>query len=149
MAISRWRDFLLGTSEGTSMVLSVLVIKVKVTLVQALRLRTGRTVHRESSGIALHFHDHGTKRGWGVSVTPRPLFTTGKDPVPIVKKAGWAPGQVCTGAENLAPTGIRFPNRPTRSQSPYRLRYPAHTMSYSQSLYRLRYPAHLWLWGHR
>jgi hypothetical protein len=24
------------------------------------------------------------QRGWGVSVTPRPLFTPGKDPVPIV-----------------------------------------------------------------
>ena len=27
----------------------------------------------------------------------------GKDPVPIVQKAGWAPGPVWTGAENLAP----------------------------------------------
>ena len=26
-----------------------------------------------------------------------------KDPVPIVQEAGWAPGQVCTGAEDLAP----------------------------------------------
>jgi hypothetical protein len=33
------------------------VIKVKVTLVQALRLCTGRTAHRESRGIALLFHD--------------------------------------------------------------------------------------------
>ena len=24
---------------------------------------------------------------------PWPLFTPGKDPVPIVQKAGWAPGQ--------------------------------------------------------
>ena len=37
--------------------------KVKVTLVQALRLCTGRTAHRGSRGIALHFHDHGTRRG--------------------------------------------------------------------------------------
>ena len=57
---------------------------VKVTLVQALRLCTGRTAHRGSRGIALLFHDHGTRRGWGVSVTPRPLFTPGKDPVPFV-----------------------------------------------------------------
>ena len=34
---------------------------------------------------------------------PRPLFTPGKDPVPIVQEAGWAPGPVWTGAENLAP----------------------------------------------
>ena len=90
-------------------------VKVKVTLVQALRLCTGRTAHRGSRGIALPFHDHGTRRGWGVSVTPWPLFTPGKDPVPIVREAGWAPGPVWIGAANLAPTGIRSPDRPARS----------------------------------
>jgi hypothetical protein len=49
-----------------------------------------------------------------------------KDPVPIVQETGWAPGPVWTGAENLAPTGIRSPDRPARSQSLYQLRYPAH-----------------------
>ena len=29
-------------------------------------------------------------------------FTPGKDPLPIVQEAGWAPGPVRTGAENLA-----------------------------------------------
>jgi len=81
-------------------------VKIKVTFVQALRLCTGRTAHRGSRGIALLFHNHGTKRWWGVSVTPRPLFTSGKDPVPIVQEAGWAPGPVWTGAENLAPPGF-------------------------------------------
>jgi len=66
---------------------------------------------------------NGTSRGWGVSVTPRPLFTPGKDPVPIVQEAGWAPGTVRTGAENLAPTRIRSTDRPARSQSLYRLSY--------------------------
>ena len=56
-----------------------------------------------SRGIALPFHDHGTRRGWGVSVTSRPLFTPRKDPVPIVQKAGWTPGPGLTGVENLAP----------------------------------------------
>ena len=37
--------------------------KVKCTLVQALRLCTGRTAHRGSRGIALLFHDHGIRRG--------------------------------------------------------------------------------------
>jgi hypothetical protein len=54
-------------------------------------------------GIALPFHDHCIRRVWGISVTPRPLFTPGKDPVPIVQEAGWAPGPVWTGAENFAP----------------------------------------------
>ena len=89
----------------------------------SLRLCTGRTAHRERRGMALLFYDHGTKRGWGVSVTPRPLFATGKDAVPIVQEAGWAPGPVWIGAENLAPTGFRSPDLPARSQSLYRLRY--------------------------
>ena len=101
-------------------------VKVKCTLLQALRFGTGRTTHRGSRGIDLLFFDYGTRKGWGVSVTPRPLFTPGKEPVPIVQEAGWAPGPVWTGAENLVPTGIRFPDRPARSQSLYRLSYPAH-----------------------
>jgi len=43
----------------------LLLKKVKCTLVQALRLFTGRTAHRGSWGIALPFLDHGTGRGWG------------------------------------------------------------------------------------
>ena len=57
---------------------------------------------------------------------PRPLFTPRKDLVPIVQEAGWAPGPVWTGVENLAPTGIRFPDRPARRESLYRLSYLAH-----------------------
>ena len=105
-------------------------LKVKCTLVQALRFFTGRTAHRGSRGIALTFDDHGTRRGWGFSVSPRLLFTPRKDPVPIVQEAGWAPGPVWTGAENLAPTGIQSPDRPARSQSLYRLRYPGHLLVY-------------------
>jgi hypothetical protein len=37
---------------------------------------------------------------------PRPLFTPGKDPVPIIQGAGWAPGPVWTRAENIAPSGF-------------------------------------------
>ena len=110
-------------------------VKVKCTLVQALRLCTSRTAHRGSRGIALLFHDHGTRRGWGVSVTHRPLFTPGKDPVPIVQEAEWAPVPVWTDAENLAPTGIRSPDRPARSQSLYRLSYPAHNMKHVTDIY--------------
>jgi hypothetical protein len=45
-------------------------VKVKCTLVQALRLCTGRTAHRESRGIALLFHDHGTRRCEGSASRP-------------------------------------------------------------------------------
>jgi hypothetical protein len=54
--------------------------KFKCTLVQALRLCTGRTAHRGSRRIALLFHDGGTRRRCGVSVTPRPLFTRRERP---------------------------------------------------------------------
>jgi len=91
-----------------------------------LRLCTGRTAHRGSRVIALLFHDHGTRRRWGLSFTLRPLFTSGKDTVPIVQEAGWVPWPVGAGMENLDPTGIWFPDRPARSQSLYRLSYPAH-----------------------
>ena len=39
------------------------MLKVKCTLVQALRLCTGRTAYRGSRGIALLFLDHGSRRG--------------------------------------------------------------------------------------
>jgi hypothetical protein len=67
--------------------------KVKCTLVQVLRLYTGRTAHRGSRGIALPFLDHGTRRGEGPSVTPRPPFTPTKDPIPIVQEAGGPQGR--------------------------------------------------------
>jgi len=40
---------------------------------------------------------------------------------------GWVGLRGCLkGAENLAPTGIRFPDRSARSESLHRLRYPGH-----------------------
>jgi hypothetical protein len=62
--------------------------------------------------------------GWVVNTTPRPIYPRERDPVPILQEAGLAPGPVWTGAENLAPTVIRSPDRPARSQSLYRLNYP-------------------------
>jgi hypothetical protein len=41
-------------------------------------------------------------------------FTPGIDPVPFVQEAGWASGLIWTCAKNLAPTGIRSPDRPAR-----------------------------------
>jgi hypothetical protein len=44
----------------------------------------------------------------GVWLAPRPgRFTPGKDPVPIVQEAGWAPGPVWTCAKNLAPRTVQ------------------------------------------
>ena len=60
-------------------------------------------------------------------------FTPGKDWVPIVQAAGWASEPVWIGAENLAPTWIRSPDLPARSESLYRVRYPG---SYFQEFQR-------------
>ena len=46
-----------------------------------------------------------------VSSTPRPLFTPGKDPVPILQEAGWASGPVWTGGKSR-PHRDLIPDRP-------------------------------------
>ena len=61
----------------------------------------------------------GVDGGWMVNVTLQPLYPPGKDPVPILQEAGWDPGPVCKGVENLAPFGIRSLGRPARSESVY------------------------------
>jgi len=63
-----------------------------------------------------------------VSSTPRPHFTPGKDPVPILQNAGWAPGPVRRGGKSR-PHRDSIPDRPARSQSLCRLSYPAHTQN--------------------
>jgi len=88
------------------------------------RYRPG-VAQRVSRGIALFFHDRGTRRGWVVSSTPRPHFTPGKDLLPILQEAGWAPGPVWTG-RNSRPHRDSIPERPARSQSLYRLSYLSH-----------------------
>jgi hypothetical protein len=81
-----------------------------------------------SRGIAPLILDLGARRGWVVSITARLLYP-GKDPVPIVQEAGWAPGLVWTCAKNLTTTGIRSLDRPACSQSLYRRCYPARIVS--------------------
>jgi hypothetical protein len=51
-----------------------------------------------------------------VSSTPRPHFTPGKNPVPILQVAGWAPGPVWTGGKSRRQRDS-IPDRPARSQS--------------------------------
>jgi hypothetical protein len=60
-----------------------------------------------------------------VNATPRPLYPRERDPVPILQQAGKATGPVWTGAKNFAPHGIRSLDRPDRSESLHRRRYPA------------------------
>jgi len=78
------------------------------------RYRHG-VAQRVGRGIALLFHDRGTRRVWVVSSTPRPHFTPGKDPVPILQEAGWIPGPVWTG-EKSRPHRDSIPDCPAHSQ---------------------------------
>ena len=106
------------------------------------RYRPGVT-QRVGRGIALLFHDRGSRRGWMVSSTTRPHFTRAKDPVPILQEAWWAPGRVWTGGKSR-PHRDSIPDRPARSQSLYRLSYPAHILRYVPGCNR-RYSARV-LW---
>ena len=98
-------------------------IKVKV---KWSRYRPG-AAQKMGRGIALLFHNRDTRRGWVVSSTPRPCFTPGKDPVPILQETGCAPGPVCTGGKSR-PHRDSIPDRPARNQSLYRLSYRAHSV---------------------
>ena len=113
---------LLGITSWLGSTLLCDVKKVKCSRYRpAVAQRVGRV-------IALLFDDRGTRRGWVVSSTPRLHFTSGKDPVPIVQEAGWAPGPVWTGGKSR-PHRDSIPDRPALSQSLYRLSYPAHNFA--------------------
>jgi len=79
-----------------------------------------------SIGIALLFsRTFGTRWSWGGQPQLPAASTPGKDPVPIVQEAGWAPGPVWTGGKSR-PHRDSIPDRPAGSQSLYRQRYTVH-----------------------
>ena len=83
------------------------VSKVKVTLVQALRLCTGRTAHRGSRGTALPFHNHGTRRGEGSVSRPGRSLPPGKTRYPLYRRLGGPQGRSWKVGKISPPTGIR------------------------------------------
>ena len=125
---SLWRD--IGWN-GTACVLSVhSVCKIHrdCKKVKSSRYWLG-VAQRVGRGIALLFHDRGTRMGWVVSSTTRPHFTTEIDPVLILQEAGSALGLTCTGGK-FHPHRESIQDRSARSQSLYRLSYPAHTQRF-------------------
>jgi hypothetical protein len=77
---------------------------------------------------------------WSASRPGR--FTPGKDPVPIVQEAGWAPEPVWIGAENLASPGFE-----PRTFQHVASRYPGstHTNTHTHThtyIYIYIYPTH-------
>ena len=114
----------MATRQTKCYILSNFLVILLLVKVKCSRYRPG-VAHRLVRGIALLFHDRGTRRGWVVSSTLRPQFTPRKDPVPILQEAGWAPGTVCTDGKSR-PHRDSIPDPPARSQSLYRLSYSAH-----------------------
>jgi len=68
---------------------------------------------------------------WSASRSGR-TFPPWKDPVPILQKAGWAPGPVWTGGKSR-PHRDSIPDLPARSQSLYQLSYPARTHTHTHT----------------
>ena len=96
------------------------------------RYRPGMA-QRVGRGIALLFHDRGTRRGWVVSSTPRPHLTPEKDTVPILQEAEWAARPVWTGGKSR-PHRDSIADRPARSHSLYRMSYRAHIEEHNKCL---------------
>jgi hypothetical protein len=66
--------------------------------------------------IALLFHDRSTRKRVSGQQDAQAALCPGKDPVPIVKEAGWASGPVWTGGKTR-PHRDSIPDRPSLSQS--------------------------------
>ena len=105
-----WTDTLLRNVEGM----------VKFALEETMKAQRGE--QRYSSTLSL---TSALDRGWVVNATPRPLHPREREPVSIVQGAEGTPVPVWTGADSLAPTGIRSPDCPACSESLYQLRYPS------------------------
>ena len=68
------------------------------------------------------------ERGEWSAARPGRTLPPGKTRYPLYRRLGGPQGR-SGRVENLAPTGIRSPDRLARSQSLYRLSYRAHTIS--------------------
>jgi len=133
MCIIFWHPLYKHTHTHTHIYIYYIYIYIWKVKWSCYRLGVAQRVGRV---IALLFHERGTRRGWVVSSTPRPHFTPGKDPVPILQDAGWALGPVWTGGKSR-PHRDSIPDRPARSQSLYRLSYrplsPSHTHTHTHT----------------
>ena len=93
----------------------------KCTLLQALRLCTGRVVQRVSRGVAVLFLDHGTRRGEGSASLPGRSLPPGKTRYPFYRRLAGSQGRYGQVRKISPSIGIRSSDRPARSQSLYRL----------------------------
>jgi len=79
-------------------------------------------------GIALLFHDRGTRRGWVVSSTPRPHFTPGKTRYPLYRRLNGPRASLdrCGKSHPYQDFDPRTPQPVARSL--YRLSYRAYSI---------------------
>jgi len=91
---------------------------VKCTLVQALRLCTGRTARRRSRGIALLFLDHSSRRGEGSASRNGRSLTPGKTRYPL--SGGWVGPRAGLEGEKSLPHRDSIPG----PSSPYTVTVP-------------------------
>jgi hypothetical protein len=66
--------------------------------------------------------------GWAINATLQPLYPRGRAPVHMHRRLVGL--DVSEKRKSLVPTGVRTTKRPTRSESLYRLRYPASLLNY-------------------
>jgi len=94
------------------------------------RYRPG-VAQRVSRGIAVLFHDRGTRRGWVVRSAARSGRTLppGNTRYPVYRRLGGPQGR----SGKSRPHWDSIPDRPARSQSLYRLSYPAHTHTHTHT----------------
>ena len=85
--------------------------KVKSTLEQTMKAQRGE--YRYSSTLSLTSTIDGA---WVVDATPRPLSPGKEIWFPFAEEGVWASRLVKTGAKDLAPIGIRSPDRPGRNE---------------------------------
>jgi hypothetical protein len=77
-----------------------------------------------NKGIALLFLQPRRQVGFDSQGHAPAILPPGKRLSTIKQEAGWAPAPMWTSAENFNPTGIRSPDRPSPTESLYRLIYP-------------------------
>ena len=98
--------------------LRVKLIGLNKTVKGKVHPRTGHEGPEEEQWYSSTLSLTSVRNGSGQCHAPAALPRE-RDPVSMVQGAGWAPAPFWTNKENPAPTGIRFPDRPTRSESLY------------------------------
>jgi hypothetical protein len=98
-----------------------IIIKNKCTLLQALRLCTGRTAHRGSRSIALPFLNHGSRRADGSASRPGRSLSLGKTRYPLHRRLGGPQGRSGQVRKISTPPGF-YP----RTVQPVASRYTDH-----------------------